>query len=326
MSAKRTSSRLLIDEQPLQVIPSLACKMGLNRAMFLQQLHYWLQKRGAHTREGRRWVFNSFEEWHRQFPFWSAEAIRKIVSRLEAKGVIETTDRFNERKGDRTKWYTINYEALNALFDATEAPSETAPENSPQSPDHPDKSTEQPENIPHLEPDKSTERYQRVPETNNRDSDLQSGEVEADASDPPEDGEEKNQPKERPGAFGCRELMERVEAARGRGAKVHDPPDIANYGRFFANRFKRHEVETLLFTLDFLVAKASGEVDGEPKAWCGFDTALDHVTEGGWRPKRTTERTEADLERLRAFDEETERLLAEARAEKQAREFAGRAS
>ena len=36
------SSKLLIDEPPLQVLPSLALKIGLNEAIILQQVHYWL--------------------------------------------------------------------------------------------------------------------------------------------------------------------------------------------------------------------------------------------------------------------------------------------
>ena len=35
-------SRLLINENPLQVLPTLAVKIGLNEAMILQQMHYWL--------------------------------------------------------------------------------------------------------------------------------------------------------------------------------------------------------------------------------------------------------------------------------------------
>ena len=33
---------LLINEPPLQVLPSLAAKIGLDNAIFIQQLHYWL--------------------------------------------------------------------------------------------------------------------------------------------------------------------------------------------------------------------------------------------------------------------------------------------
>lgn len=154
MSAKRTTSSLLIDEQPLQVVPSLACKIGLNRATFLQQLHYWLQKPGAHQRDGRRWVFNTYEEWHEQFPFWSVEAIKKLVLQLEQKNIIITTDKYNKRGTDRTKWYTIDYEILSTFLEDSEGA----------------KSNVEREESNALEGAKSAERYQRVPETNDRDS------------------------------------------------------------------------------------------------------------------------------------------------------------
>ena len=32
----------LINEYPLQVLPSLCKKVGINEAIFIQELHYWL--------------------------------------------------------------------------------------------------------------------------------------------------------------------------------------------------------------------------------------------------------------------------------------------
>lgn len=109
-------SKLLIDEQPLQVLPSLANLLGLNKAIFLQQVHYWLQK-SEHIREGKRWIYNTYSEWQEQFPFWSIETIKRTVRSLEADGVVETTDRFNRYKMDHTKWYTIDYETLDLLYE-----------------------------------------------------------------------------------------------------------------------------------------------------------------------------------------------------------------
>jgi len=40
-------SKLLIDEYPLQVLPSLAVIYGLNEAIILQQVHYWIKDRKA---------------------------------------------------------------------------------------------------------------------------------------------------------------------------------------------------------------------------------------------------------------------------------------
>jgi hypothetical protein len=118
-------SRLLIEEPPLQVLPTLAAKIGLNEAIALQQLHYWLihtnrdGERTAHFRDGRWWVYNSYEQWQRQFPFWSARTVRRVFTSLESKRVAlsEQLD-LNER--DARKWYTIDYEALESLSNGTD--------------------------------------------------------------------------------------------------------------------------------------------------------------------------------------------------------------
>ncbi len=45
-------SKLLINENPIMIIPSLALKMGLNEAVVLQQIHYWIVK-SSHVMDGR---------------------------------------------------------------------------------------------------------------------------------------------------------------------------------------------------------------------------------------------------------------------------------
>ncbi len=67
-------SSLLIQEVPLMVLPTLATKIGLNEAMFLQQLHYWID-RSKYEMEGHRWIYNTIEDWCKQFPFWSRQKL-----------------------------------------------------------------------------------------------------------------------------------------------------------------------------------------------------------------------------------------------------------
>lgn len=105
-------SRLIIDENPLLVLPKLAEKIGLNEAIFLQQLHYWLAK--GKKIQGKSWVYNSYEQWLIQFPFWSLTTIRRIINNLEKSEII-VTGNFNKAGFDKTKWYTINYEKLISL-------------------------------------------------------------------------------------------------------------------------------------------------------------------------------------------------------------------
>ncbi len=107
-------SKLLIDEPPLQVLPSLACRIGLNEAIVLQQLHYWLRE-SKHLYEGKKWIHNTYEEWQKHFPFFSRETIKRIFISLEQRELIFSSTTFNRVRIDRTKWYTLNYEKLNEI-------------------------------------------------------------------------------------------------------------------------------------------------------------------------------------------------------------------
>lgn len=106
-------SKLLMHEIPLMVQPGLAVKIGLNEAIFLQQLHYWLE-RSMKIIDNRKWVYNSAEEWHKQFPFWSIATIKRVISSLEKQDLI-ITGNYNKISIDRTKWYTINYLTIENL-------------------------------------------------------------------------------------------------------------------------------------------------------------------------------------------------------------------
>ncbi|MEH7159157.1 hypothetical protein [Neobacillus drentensis] len=110
-------SRLLIMESPVMIIPSLAVKIGLNEAVVLQQIHYWLGISKHHI-EGRIWVYNTYEEWQKQLPFWSVSTIKRTILSLETKGLLLSAN-FNAMKMDKTKWYSIDYEKLQEYEDST---------------------------------------------------------------------------------------------------------------------------------------------------------------------------------------------------------------
>ena len=108
-------SKLLMNEVPLMVQPSLAKKVGLNEALFLQQLHYWLERSTKVINE-RRWIYNSVGAWQKQFSFWSVSTIKRIIASLEKRKLI-ISGNFNSFSMDRTKWYTIDYDELDKLED-----------------------------------------------------------------------------------------------------------------------------------------------------------------------------------------------------------------
>jgi hypothetical protein len=105
--------KLLISEGPVMIIPSLAVKIGLNEAVVLQQIHYWVQS-STHLIEGRKWIYNTYKEWQKQLPFWSESTIIRTIRSLEDQGYL-ITGNWNHMKMDKTKWYTIDYEKVEEL-------------------------------------------------------------------------------------------------------------------------------------------------------------------------------------------------------------------
>ena len=104
--------KLLIQEPPLQVLPSLAILIGLNEAIVLQQIHY-LMRISDHVYNGQKWVCLTFEEWAcRHFVFWSVATIKRVFNRLEKQKFILSTNAFNANGFDRSKWYSIDYGQL----------------------------------------------------------------------------------------------------------------------------------------------------------------------------------------------------------------------
>jgi hypothetical protein len=107
-------SKLLINEHPLQVLPTLAELIGLNEAIALQQLHYWLG-RSENIRDGRKWSYKTYKEWQEEnFPFWTVNIVGNVFRSLEESGLV-LARKFEKENWVHRKWYTIDYEKLDAL-------------------------------------------------------------------------------------------------------------------------------------------------------------------------------------------------------------------
>ncbi|PSB27729.1 hypothetical protein [Chlorogloea sp. CCALA 695] len=99
---------------PLLISPALAKEIGLHEAVILQQVHYWLE-RSNHLINGCLWIYNTYQAWQEQFPFLSLSAIRRAIARLEGLNLL-LTERFEQRRWNQTKWYSINYRRLEVLI------------------------------------------------------------------------------------------------------------------------------------------------------------------------------------------------------------------
>ncbi len=107
------ASKLLIDDYPIQVLPKLAVEIGLNEAIILQQIHYWLNQ-SKHFYDGKKWIYNTYEDWNEQFPFWSVMTIRRTITSLEKQNLIISAN-YNKAGFDKTRWYSIDYEEVESV-------------------------------------------------------------------------------------------------------------------------------------------------------------------------------------------------------------------
>ncbi|WP_052085629.1 DnaD domain protein [Clostridium sp. HMP27] len=102
-----------MDKKCVVIDVNLAVVLGVSESIIVQQMSYWLEK-STHIIEGRPWIFNSYANWQKQLPFFCESTIRRLIKKLEDMGII-LSGNFNKCKMDKTKWYSIDYDALNRL-------------------------------------------------------------------------------------------------------------------------------------------------------------------------------------------------------------------
>ena len=103
-------SKLLINESPLQVQPSLAMAIGLNEAIFLQQLHYWIGT-SRFVRDGKKWVYNTYSDWLLQLKYMSLPTLKRTIKSLKDQKLVRV-ERFEKLRSNQVNFYSIDYETL----------------------------------------------------------------------------------------------------------------------------------------------------------------------------------------------------------------------
>ena len=111
--------KLLYTKEPIVINPIAAEVLGVNEAIIVQQIHYWLninEKAKINFHKEKYWTYNTYENWQKtNFRFLSVSTLKRIFKKLVTKGIL-ITDNFNKAKYDRTLWVTINYEKLDELL------------------------------------------------------------------------------------------------------------------------------------------------------------------------------------------------------------------
>lgn len=82
-----------------------AAEHGLNESIILNQMRYWLSK-PHHDQDEREWIWNSYEQWQDQFPFWSPRTIQRAILSLERQGLVISTQK-DIQKGRACKFYKL---------------------------------------------------------------------------------------------------------------------------------------------------------------------------------------------------------------------------
>jgi hypothetical protein len=112
----------LMDETPISFYPSLAEVVGVNEAIVLQQIWFYINvnrenESDRHFHNGKWWVYNSYKQWSKKFFRWlTPRGVQSIILHLEELKILESAQGVSD-KYDRRKWYTVNRAALNALLE-----------------------------------------------------------------------------------------------------------------------------------------------------------------------------------------------------------------
>ena len=98
-----------IETQTHSFSVGVACKVGINAAIMVQNIYFWVTKNEANGKsyhDGRYWTYNSVKAFSELFPYMSKGQIDGALKKLEAEGYI-VSGNYNQSKYDRTKWYAL---------------------------------------------------------------------------------------------------------------------------------------------------------------------------------------------------------------------------
>lgn len=100
--------------KPFAFDPEIACKYGVDEAILIRSFQFWIdlnKTQGRNSRDGRTWVYNTYEEIAEQYPFWNLGKIRRILDSLVSQKVLIKTNKYNKWNIDKTNWYAFENEA-----------------------------------------------------------------------------------------------------------------------------------------------------------------------------------------------------------------------
>lgn len=93
---------------------SIAQKYGVNVAIFLNNIAFWIQKNVAnksHYHDEHHWTYNTQEAYIALFPYWTRQNLRTVLKKVIDEKLI-ITGNYNKTKYDRKTWYAFTEKGL----------------------------------------------------------------------------------------------------------------------------------------------------------------------------------------------------------------------
>ena len=98
----------------------LATKLGIEEAIFLHNLYYWIQKNAVNKKQfydGSYWTYNTKQAYAELFPYMSLSKIKRIIDKLLEECIIKKGNYSND-KMNRTSWYAFTECGLRMMENA----------------------------------------------------------------------------------------------------------------------------------------------------------------------------------------------------------------
>ena len=95
----------------------VAKKVGINSAVILNNLYYWIEKNKANEKnyyDGYYWTYNSKKAFGELFPYFTTRQIDYAIKKLIDDGYV-ITGNYNKIAYDRTLWYAITEKGYELL-------------------------------------------------------------------------------------------------------------------------------------------------------------------------------------------------------------------
>ena len=87
----------------------LATAIGIEEAIFLHNLYYWIQKNAANKKQfhdGSYWTYNTVQAYAELFPYMSYDKVKRIIKQLKKDCIIKTGN-YNDDKMNHTTWFAF---------------------------------------------------------------------------------------------------------------------------------------------------------------------------------------------------------------------------